>query len=1052
MSKSMAASASDLALNSLMTNYDSDLSEWYGMAASCQSIEEFYDISAQFFLRTISSRGLSDDEILLLSDYYSNATNDDTIYDLLQTECQTAPSDMIKPVSGANLTNATLLKDQMVEFMKYRAPIELTLGVIDRFKKDTSVTEASECDENKNLVDKKSEYYEAEGELLAAAFNSYIALYDYFDDTNKKSFNNDKLKGYADKLTVYKNVYSEIHKLYVSNLSNTSGLSKYNRITLKEDTYDSSYTETSSSIYSRKETVEEETYTYVDGVKITTKKEVTHYYIDGSKITSLLDALETEITDFNTAKTNFSNEASTLMGKLPGNGNNESNTIQWWVQMNKAVNSSNGVTAKYETASEDMLRAYSKVKAIKSCELGNDIPSDWENRFNTLTEKVSDLQEKYLTANVIDATDNYLQAVNKLEKVSSANINYIKSSNLNVTVEGQSMSIDDAIPHIKNNLVTIRKELQGYVDQLDIVIDGNEDDSDVDKKDRVKSLDDLLDLANKYNESLNTWSSTANSTGTNMATENKTEIASIKQVCQELNEESVRELKTRLKNIRSQINSVIEGIDSMSYGSSKVKSISSYSAFKTEAQTKVSNSSIGLTNQQVADYASTTFEQLFSPNSANVMTLGHLSDSTYNVWIDPETKKIETPELFVYFNTQFYGLSKQEVDKNKEELEKGESKGTSKGEEAKNKGRYKGGGLEISKDFSGTETFNLLSSSISGITDLIESMVNLDITNIRDDLYVTSYMMNMFSYATYENEGLYGLVQNKTALTLDNYETEYNKVKGDNAESEGKWLSANLKDSYNKSLTNKLINKNNNAAYCAEIEYILYGGREGKKNTDNVKAVYNNIYAIRYPLNLVSGFQNFWTPKGNNKTAYAITTIAAAIQAATGGIVPVALTKVILIPILTAFETAQDLNRLEAGFPVELYKKSYTDWWIKVPDSGSVGSFTGAMSSGTFSGPNTDKGIFYSDYLMVFVYLGLKSDSAEDMYKRAAEVMQANVRKLSGDNTYSMKKAQVYFKLEATIRVKPLMITLPIFNNYSNNLDTKTDWCTYKVTTVRGFS
>ena len=110
------------------------------------------------------------------------------------------------------------------------------------------------------------------------------------------------------------------------------------------------------------------------------------------------------------------------------------------------------------------------------------------------------------------------------------------------------------------------------------------------------------------------------------------------------------------------------------------------------------------------------------------------------------------------------------------------------------------------------------------------------------------------------------------------------------------------------------------------------------------------------------------------------------------------------------------------------------------------------MSSGAFSGPNQDNGIFYSDYLMVFVYLGLKSDSAEDMYQRMAEVIQANIRKLSGDNTYSMKKAQVYFKLEATVRVKPLMITLPIFNDYDNNMDTKTDWCTYKISTVRGYS
>ena len=66
MSKSMAASASDLALNSLLTNYDADLKEWYGIVASCQNVDEFYQASAQLFLRTLSSQGLSDDEIVLL--------------------------------------------------------------------------------------------------------------------------------------------------------------------------------------------------------------------------------------------------------------------------------------------------------------------------------------------------------------------------------------------------------------------------------------------------------------------------------------------------------------------------------------------------------------------------------------------------------------------------------------------------------------------------------------------------------------------------------------------------------------------------------------------------------------------------------------------------------------------------------------------------------------------------------------------------------------------------------------------------------------------------
>lgn len=70
----------------------------------------------------------------------------------------------------------------------------------------------------------KTEYYEAEGELLTAAFNSYLAIFDYFSAARENQMSADKLKNYADSLTDYKNAYKQIHKLMVSNLWNTAGL------------------------------------------------------------------------------------------------------------------------------------------------------------------------------------------------------------------------------------------------------------------------------------------------------------------------------------------------------------------------------------------------------------------------------------------------------------------------------------------------------------------------------------------------------------------------------------------------------------------------------------------------------------------------------------------------------------------------------------------------------------------------------------------------------------------------------------------------------------
>jgi hypothetical protein len=173
---------------------------------------------------------------------------------------------------------------------------------------------------------------------------------------------------------------------------------------------------------------------------------------------------------------------------------------------------------------------------------------------------------------------------------------------------------------------------------------------------------------------------------------------------------------------------------------------------------------------------------------------------------------------------------------------------------------------------------------------------------------------------------------------------------------------------------------------------------------------------------------------------------------ATAGVIPAPLTKVILLPILTVFETCNDLDRLEAGFPVELYKQP-EDWWYSFENGEkpeSVGQF---MSSLTANRANPDKGLQYSDYLTLFVYLGLQreDEASEKMYLRMADVIQANMRKATGESGYSLANTQVYFRLKAKLRVDPLMLTLPYYTDYVDDPSMKDDWCTFEVETIRGY-
>ena len=389
--------------------------------------------------------------------------------------------------------------------------------------------------------------------------------------------------------------------------------------------------------------------------------------------------------------------------------------------------------------------------------------------------------------------------------------------------------------------------------------------------------------------------------------------------------------------------------------------------------------------------------------------------------MSPETGKIDTPELYLYMHRKFKDTFPEAVESAEEEQNKEQEESEGRASKAKDKPRYEGyalGARDIPEPLGDNPFSFSIKSSLECLVNMVSDLSNGRAGNIRDNLYVTAYIMNMFSYATFENEGYYGLLEDETKKELKlegQYDKEYKELyqqKKGPAEEEGTWLSTDPKDSYNKTLTNRLINVDNNVAYLAEVEYILYG----QTNEVSVKKAYGDIYEIRYVLNLVSAFDNFWS--GNNNTSKAINGVAKAVAGLTAGIIPAALTKVILLPILSVFETCKDLDRLEAGFPVELYKRP-DDWWYGFDspeddakedgywENKGVSAFVSALKS-LGSRNNPDKGLQYSDYLTLLVYLGLSGNekTAEKIYLRMGDVIQVNMQNATGNEEYTLEKTQ----------------------------------------------
>lgn len=1068
LSRAVAESSADLALSTLMTYYDYDLNEYYGLMGSCQDIDAYYSSVEGYYDMALHSRDVEDEDIQLLYQQVMGEIeswfDNEEISDLLQIRNQTEGA-VITSVAGADMYNATILQEQVVEFMKYRGPIVIAQDIIEKLQKDSGAKDLEESHENDEIVKDKEEFYKAEGELLKTAFDVYWCTRDYTDEAAKGDMSAEKLQEYAQRLKDYREAYQEIHCYLVGNLMNTQDLTVYSHVTIDLNKYMDHYDKTSSEIYSRKEMPTPAPTPGATAAPTAAPAPFSEpvYYIDGDRVTALLNELTTALNDFEAARTNFANAGSSLMNTLPGSGDSEAYAIQWWVRMDKAVNTGTDYTTKLRSRADALVKAYAKVCAIWECEPGNNMPDNWESEGERLKEDTERVHSTYLKKDIDGNTDVYLRTVAALEQVSNANIKLLKPENLRVTVDGQERALGDAIVYIKNQLEMMQGTVQKYMKLLDKLFEA--------EKGKTALIDQLSELAGEYASTLNDWSNSANGSSTDLAKEHQEEIERVKtlqdedkdkdstDICLEIDKEAVEEMKTRLSNIYSQYQIIDESIGSMLYGSEKLVEISNVDTMKVCAGNEVQNNAIGLTNREVTSYADDTFSRLFQPNTGEIAKLHDTRYNMYNPLMDPGTGEVDTPELYMYMHGRFQDYDRELVEKEEKDQEEANNEKTEMEKDAKDKGRYQGY-VYGAKDITPTEAskgknFNF-GNSLESLANTVSDLLNGRINNIRDNLYVTTYIMNMFSYATFENEGYYGLLEDETKKELnpivEEYKEVYQQKKGPSEES-GTWLSMDPKDTYNKTLTNRLINADNNIAYLAEVEYILYG----QNNGESVKKVYGDIYELRLVLNTISAFANFWS--GSSKTSTAINSVADTVAALTGGIIPAALTKVILLPVLSVFETCKDLDRLEAGFPVELYKKP-EDWWYGFDNSDEdinwkdkkVKDFLNALK-GFGNGKNQDKGLQYSDYLTLLVYLGLSGDkkTAEKMYLRMGDVIQANMQKATGNEEYTLENTQVYFQLKSKLRVEPLMLTLPYFTDYVEDPAMKDDWCTFEVETIRGY-
>lgn len=823
LAKASMSSAGDLTMNSALANYDTVLKDVYGLFAMSQTAEDLEDNLYNYFVDTLMANGIitSEEDVQnnpLLQDIagaFSGQTSN-----MLSMEVDKDDFTATK-LKDSSLANPYILKNQIVEYQKYRAPVNSALSLLDGIASLKKILNQSSVNKAKTAVDEKSGELNENGNDLYEALKKYDEKSDSYDPTyDTFSFNGE--------IITYKQAYEKyIIKEYVRYIAEYMPYS----VEMKKNNDTGVYT----------------FYFDIEHLEYTRGKDNSQWLRYTGKTTDeLLDELVFAYERF---------ETGTIQ-----------DATSFLIQTTDVSSLSLRDKQSYATAYKMYMQKVYNLKNFYDA---------YKGQYNTEEDDVA-----FITAHEQDILDIFENAV-KFTKV----LNTYES-----TVQAAKNLADDAIYALNSDLI----QKIGWFSEVDTLL--------TNAIDAIGTVETTLSELDTANNSLKTEIDDYN--GSDAADAFSKQMQSDYEYYKEsLDPAKVAALKSKLEGLKTYFVDVENYLKSITFAGLAGYDDSSNSLGNLVTMTKNKNTTTGVKN---VDYINDHIADGLS-------RLNTFYKTQYSEGTKPGSQSVSIKEdEFYKYLKQAYSVKATEEDEEAED-QKDELKEAAKGADSDGTtGAYNSVTVsdEIKKllpsqgsfippegveGYDGSDNFSGLFDRITAaVGDLLEGMKKAA-TAGRDNLYVTQYVFDMFSYNTMEAE-----------------------LKVQNKITSGEIPAALLETSsgIKKSTTN-------NYMYGAEVEYILYGGFDAESNVSSAKT---NIFCIRFLAN----------------SAYALTNSeirsitlppALAVQAATMGVVPYKLTQVVLQLCLALGESANDIRLMEKGEKVALIKSS--DTWTLSP-SGAV--------------------------------------------------------------------------------------------------------------------
>lgn len=884
LAKSVAASAGDLTLNTALTDYDTVLKDMYGLFATAQNTDELYASLEDYYRTCIISSGVSKEDAdsyveQIMAQLGLVGDNKDTA-DILNM--QLIDFDVRKR-TDASLANATILEKQIVDFMKYRAPINTGLGFLSSLKSFTTLSKQTE------LVDKRTEYYQEQESVMRNAQEAWKKINQY----NKSKFVTDDnyFSTMQSNFSKYETNYQEIGKKIIRDLYDAQNYGSFSA-----RLYSIDFSEV--DVNGEKKTIPI-FFTNKDKTSKLTPYNELSTYSDSNRATAenIKKAINEYYTAYNVVKT-----AQEQLMEFDANTYGQ----QYLIQTNRR--------GLYTTWTDGMKKLYEKYSILRhaatyagTTESGKSVMTTSEKMCGeSSSHPYSYYYDKYLSD-----FDTIAAVFNKeLPKYNSALQQYANAADTNTSgVSGTIAVLYGEVTGYRQTVYDASKALEGAITYLGYVLDG------------VKAGGTLEKKANE-------WETVAKSSELKNTSMSKQDLAEIDSLSTYLNEGDVKKLIDRLSNIKGHLDELLNQIDSYTYFGTKIVEISDYQTMCNILKNKIGDNEL----KRVPTNKSQLEEKIASWCNGQFV-IGNKVNVSWENQSGTQAKLIkDKPNFYSYLYTHFNtGDVSTDTTERKEDEANGKNlydniksksnesasanssipnaansnqikdKNNPKLPSSGNNGGTTDSGSVITDDTAVKKTSGSLSTMFTNLSKAVLDMG----TDLRDKLYVSDYILSMFSYDTISKE--YAKKNPGKDITLQ-------------------------------TLTLNPIDTDHNFAYGAEVEYIIYGG----DNQSNINKAYGSIYGIRLGFNLIYAFMDSEIRDG----AFAIAT---PISAATLGVIPVPLIQGAIIIGIACCESAIDLTDIKSGESVPLFKTAET-WHCSV--KGLISEAKGVAGSLIKTGTN----------------------------------------------------------------------------------------------------